>query len=61
MEIRVVISGYQSVERTRAENGLIAPFTMVEGNSSSIIQENTVGGEGVGLLKLQWPYRHFLE
>ena len=47
MEIRVVISGYQSVERTlRAENGLIAPFTMVEGNSSSIIQENTVGSEG---------------
>ena len=47
MEIRVVISGYQSVERTlRAENGLIAPFTMVEGNSSSIIQENTVGNEG---------------
>ena len=47
MEIRVVISGYQSVERTlRAENGLIDPFTMVEGNSSSIIQENTVGSEG---------------
>ena len=47
MEIRVVISGYQSVERTlRAENGLIAPFTVVEGNSSSIIQENTVGSEG---------------
>lgn len=47
MEIRVVISGYQSVERTlRAEDGLIAPFTMVEGNSSSIIQENTVGNEG---------------
>ena len=47
MEIRVVISGHQSVERTlRAENGLIAPFTMVEGNSSSIIQENTVGSEG---------------
>ena len=47
MEIRVVISGYQSVERTlRAENGLIAPFTMIEGNSSSIIQENTVGSEG---------------
>ena len=47
MEIRVVISGYQSVERTlKAENGLIAPFTMVEGNSSSIIQENTVGSEG---------------
>lgn len=47
MEIRVVISGYQSVERTlRAENGLIAPFTMVEGNSSNIIQENTVGSEG---------------
>ena len=47
MKIRVIISGYQSVERTlRAENGLIAPFTMVEGNSSSIIQENTVGSEG---------------
>ena len=47
MKIRVVISGYQSVDRTlRAENGLIAPFTMVEGNSSSIIQENTVGSEG---------------
>ena len=47
MKIRVVISDYQSVERTlRAENGLIAPFTMVEGNSSSIIQENTVGSEG---------------
>ena len=29
------------VERTfRAENGLISPFTMVEGNSSNIIQEN---------------------
>ena len=25
---------------------MIAPFTMVEGNSSSIIQENTVGSEG---------------
>ena len=47
MKIRVVISDYQSVERTlRAENGLIAPFTMIEGNSSSIIQENTVGNEG---------------
>ena len=47
MKIRVVISGYQSVDRTlRAENGLIAPFTMVEGNSSNIIQENTVGSEG---------------
>ena len=47
MKIRVVISDYQSVERTlRAENGLIAPFTMIEGNSSSIIQENTVGSEG---------------
>ena len=47
MKIRVVISDYQSVERTlRAENGLIAPFTMKEGNSSSIIQENTVGSEG---------------
>ncbi len=47
MKIRVVISDYQSVERTlRAENGLIAPFTMKEGNSSSLIQENTVGSEG---------------
>ena len=47
MKIRVVISDYQSVERTlRAENGLIAPFTMIEGNSSTIIQENTVGNEG---------------
>ncbi len=47
MKIRVVISDYQSVERTlRAENGLIAPFTMIEGNSSTINQENTVGNEG---------------
>lgn len=47
MKIRVVISDYQSVERTlRAENGLIAPFTMTEGNSSTINQENTVGNEG---------------
>ena len=31
MKIRVVIAGYDSVERTfRAENGLISPFTMVE-------------------------------
>ena len=47
MKLRVVISGYDSVERTfRAENGLISPFTMVEGNSSNIIQENTVSGDG---------------
>jgi len=47
MKIRVVISDYQSVERTlRAENGLIAPFTMIEGDSSTINQENTVGNEG---------------
>ena len=47
MKLRVVISGYDSVERTfRAENGLISPFTMVEGNSSNIIQENDVSGDG---------------
>ena len=47
IKIRVVISDYQSIDRIlRAENGLIAPFTMIEGNSSSIIQENTVGNEG---------------
>tara|TARA_B100000945_G_scaffold317059_1_gene319181 strand:- start:653 stop:1498 length:846 start_codon:yes stop_codon:yes gene_type:complete len=47
MKLRVVISGYDSVERTfRAENGLISPFTMIEGNSSNIIQENYVSGDG---------------
>ena len=47
MKLRVVIDGYDSVERTfRAENGLISPFTMVEGNSSNIIQENDVSGDG---------------
>tara|TARA_B100000674_G_scaffold15714_1_gene11349 strand:+ start:204 stop:1049 length:846 start_codon:yes stop_codon:yes gene_type:complete len=47
MELRVVIAGYDTVERTfMAENGLVKPFTMKEGNSSSIIQENTVGSEG---------------
>ena len=47
MKIRVVIAGYDSVERTfRAENGLISPFTMVEGNSSNIVQENAFSGDG---------------
>ena len=48
MEIRVVISGYQSVERTlRAEDGLIAPFTMVEGNSSCLLYTSPSPRDGL--------------
>ncbi len=47
MKIRVVIDGYVSVERTfMAENGLVKPFTMEEGNSSNLNQELYEGSEG---------------
>ena len=43
----VIIDGYVSEERTfLAENGLIKPFTMEEGNSSSVNQESYRGSEG---------------
>ena len=47
MKIRVIIDGYVSEERTfLAENGLIKPFTMKEGNSSNVNQESYRGSEG---------------
>ena len=47
MKIRVIIDGYVSEERTfLAENGLIKPFTMEEGNSSNVNQESYRGSEG---------------
>ena len=47
MKIMVVIDGYVSVERIfLAENGLVKPFTMEEGNSSNINQEPYVGNKG---------------
>ena len=47
MKIMVIIDGYVSEERTfLAENGLIKPFTMEEGNSSSVNQESYRGSEG---------------
>jgi len=46
MEITVIKEEYNSIERTfRAEDGLMSPFTMKEGNSSTIIKEDTVGNE----------------
>ena len=47
MVIRVVKDDFSSLERTFiAEDGLMSPFTMKSGNSSSIIQENFVGSDG---------------
>ena len=47
MKIMVVIDGYVSVERIfLAENGLVKPFTMEEGDSSNINQEPYVGNKG---------------
>ena len=47
MVIMVVKDGYSSLERTFiAEDGLMSPFTMKSGDSSTIIQENFVGGDG---------------
>ena len=47
MKIMVIIDGYVSEERTfLAENGLIKPFTMEEGNSSSVNQESYRGSDG---------------
>ena len=47
MKIMVVIDGYVSVERIfLAENGLVKPFTMEEGDSSTINQEPYVGSKG---------------
>ncbi len=47
MKIMVVIDGYVSVERIfLAENGLVKPFTMEEGDSSTINQEPYVGNKG---------------
>ena len=47
MRIMVIIDGYVSEERTfLAENGLIKPFTMEEGNSSSVNQESYRGSDG---------------
>ena len=46
MEITVIKEEYNSIERTfRAEDGLMSPFTMKEGNSSTITKEDTVGNE----------------
>ena len=47
MKIMVIIDGYVSEERTfLAENGLIKPFTMEEGNSSNVNQESYSGSDG---------------
>ena len=47
MTIRVLKDGYSSLERTFiAEDGLMSPFTMKTGDSSTIIQEDFVGSEG---------------
>ena len=47
MVIMVVKDGYSSLERTFiAEDGLMSPFTMKSGDSSTIIQENFVDGDG---------------
>ncbi|MEC7239057.1 MAG: carboxypeptidase-like regulatory domain-containing protein [Candidatus Thermoplasmatota archaeon] len=47
MKIMVVLDGYVSEERTfLAENGLIKPFTMEEGNSSNVNQESYRGSDG---------------
>ena len=47
MKIMVVIDGYVSVERIfLAENGLVKPFTMEEGDSSTINQEPYAGNKG---------------
>ncbi len=47
MKIKVIIEGYVSEERTfLAENGLIKPFTMEEGNSSNVNQESYRGSDG---------------
>ena len=47
MKIMVIIDGYVSEERIfLAENGLIKPFTMEEGNSSNVNQESYRGSDG---------------
>lgn len=47
MKIMVVIDGYVSEERTfLAENGLVKPFTMEAGNSSTVNQETYRGSGG---------------
>jgi len=47
MVIRVVKDDFSSLERTFiAEDGLMSPFTMKSGDSSTIIQEDFVGIEG---------------
>ena len=47
MELKVAKSGYITIERTfNAEDGLMNPFTMEEGNSSIISKESTVKEEG---------------
>ena len=47
MKIMVIIDGYVSEERIfLAENGLIKPFTMEEGNSSNVNQEPYRGSDG---------------
>ncbi len=47
MKIMVVIDGYVSVERVfLAENGLVKPFTMEEGDSSTLNQEPYKGNKG---------------
>ena len=47
MRIMVIIDGYVSEERTfLAENGLIKPFTMEEGNSSNVNQDSYRGSDG---------------
>ena len=47
MRIMVIIDGYVSEERTfLAENGLIKPFTMEEGNSTNVNQESYRGSDG---------------
>ena len=47
MRIMVIIDGYVSEERTfLAENGLIKPFTMEDGNSSNVNHESYRGSDG---------------
>ena len=47
MKLRVIMDGYYTVDREfMAENGLVKPITMKEGDTSIIIRDDTLGSEG---------------
>ena len=61
MKIMVIIDGYVSEERTfLAENGLIKPFTMEEGNSTNVNQESYRGSDGGWSLEAEVALSTFL-